>query len=71
MKIWIVNYYAGTPETAGNPRYLKLAKHFVDAGHEVLTFNASRIAHISDNGSILPFSRGVMSKEFFSGSFSF
>lgn len=49
MRIWIINYYAGTPETAGNPRYLKLAKHFMDAGHEVITFNASRIAHISDS----------------------
>ena len=49
MKIWIINYYAGTPETAGNPRYLKLAKYFMDAGHEVITFNASRTANISDN----------------------
>lgn len=49
MRIWIINYYAGTPETAGNPRYLKLAQHFMDAGHEVITFNASRIAHISDS----------------------
>lgn len=49
MKIWIVNYYAGTPATAGNPRYLKLAKHFMDAGHEVITINAGRTAKISDS----------------------
>jgi len=48
MRIWIVNYYAGTPATAGNPRYLKLAKHFMEAGHEVVTFNAGRTAKISD-----------------------
>ena len=48
MKIWIVNFYAGTPATAGNPRYLKLAKHFMEAGHEVITFNAGRTAKISD-----------------------
>ena len=49
MRIWIVNYYAGTPATAGNPRYLKLAKHFIEAGHEVITFNAGRTAHIADS----------------------
>lgn len=55
MKIWIVNYYAGTPATAGNPRYLKLAKHFMDAGHDVIIFNAGRTAKVSDseyNGGI-------------------
>ena len=40
-KIWIVNYYAGTPQTAANPRYLHFAKRFMDAGYEVTTFNAS------------------------------
>lgn len=49
MKIWIINYYAGTPETAGNPRYLKLAKYFIDAGHEVVTFDAGRTAHLPDS----------------------
>lgn len=49
MKIWIINYYAGTPETAGNPRYLELVKHFMAAGHEVLTFNANRTAHIPNS----------------------
>lgn len=49
MRIWIVNYYAGTPATAGNPRYLKLAKHFMEAGHEVITFDAGSTAHIADN----------------------
>ncbi|MBQ8704147.1 MAG: glycosyltransferase family 4 protein [Bacteroidales bacterium] len=49
MRIWIINYYAGTPDTAGNPRYLKLARHFMDAGHEVITFNAGRTAKINDS----------------------
>ena len=49
MRIWIINYYAGIPATAGNPRYLKLAKHFMEAGHEVITFNAGRTAKISDS----------------------
>lgn len=49
MRIWIVNYYAGTPATAGNPRYLKLAKYFMEAGHEVITFDAGRTAHIADS----------------------
>lgn len=39
MRIWIVNYYA-TP-TCTNPRYLEFAKHFMAAGHEVLTFFAN------------------------------
>ncbi len=39
MRIWIVNYYA-TP-TCTNPRYLEFAKHFMAAGHEVITFFAN------------------------------
>lgn len=42
MKIWIVNYYTGNPNNAGNPRYLELAKHFMEAGHEVVTFNSTQ-----------------------------
>lgn len=41
MRIWIINYYTGTPLRANNPRYLKLARAFMDAGHEVVTFNSS------------------------------
>ena len=55
MRIWIVNYYTGTPETAGNPRYLKLAKHFMDAGHEVIIFNSGITANLREkdfNGKI-------------------
>lgn len=37
--VWIVNYYTGTPETASNPRYLKLAHYFMEAGYKVITFN--------------------------------
>lgn len=39
MRIWIVNYY--TSPTCSNPRYLELAKYFMAAGHEVLTFYAN------------------------------
>jgi len=49
MRIWIVNYYAGTPATAGNPRYLEFAKYFLEAGHDVITFNAGRTANIADS----------------------
>ena len=38
MRIWIINYY--TSPTCSNPRYLEFAKHFMAAGHEVLTFYA-------------------------------
>lgn len=40
--IWIINPQAGSPEKADNPRYLKLAKYFMDAGYEVITFNSSQ-----------------------------
>lgn len=40
--IWIVNAQAGSPGKADNPRYLKFAKYFVDAGYEVITFNSSQ-----------------------------
>ena len=39
MRIWIVNYY--TSPNCSNPRYLEFAKHFMHAGHEVLTFYAN------------------------------
>lgn len=48
MRIWIVNFYAGTPEHVGNPRYLKLAKSFMEAGHEVTTFNSGRAAKMNE-----------------------
>lgn len=40
MKIWIINYY--TSHNCPNPRYNVLARHFLRAGHEVLTFNAKQ-----------------------------
>ena len=40
--IWIVNAQAGSPGKADNPRYLKFAKYFLDAGYEVVTFNSSQ-----------------------------
>lgn len=41
MRIWIVNYYTGTPITQANPRYIQFAKRFMEAGHDVITFNSS------------------------------
>lgn len=40
--IWIVNAQAGSPGKADNPRYLKFAKYFMDAGYDVVTFNSSQ-----------------------------
>lgn len=40
-RIWIVNYYTGTPETVANPRYIQFARRFMDAGYDVVTFNSS------------------------------
>lgn len=42
MKIWIVNPQAASPNKVANPRYLVLAKYFMEAGHEVLIFNSSQ-----------------------------
>lgn len=41
MRIWIVNYYTGTPDNSTNPRYLQFSHHFQQAGYDVITFNAS------------------------------
>ena len=49
MRVWIVNYYTGTPETVSNPRYLQLAKHFMAKGWEVVTFNANYKGGASDS----------------------
>lgn len=48
MRIWIINYYAGLQEKVANPRYAILARHFMDAGHEVITFNSSRTAGLKN-----------------------
>lgn len=40
-RIWIVNYYTGTPDNATNPRYLQFSLYFQQAGYDVITFNAS------------------------------
>ena len=40
-RVWIVNYYTGTPDNATNPRYLQFSHHFREAGYDVITFNAS------------------------------
>lgn len=54
MKIWIVNPQTGSPEKAANPRYLKLAKYFMEAGYEVTTFNSSQREGIAiPNGKYL------------------
>ncbi len=40
-RIWIVNYYTGTPKTQLNPRYEQFARRFMDAGYDVITINSS------------------------------
>lgn len=45
-KIWIVNYYTGTPQTVANPRYLYFAKRFMEAGYDVTIFNSSRNSNL-------------------------
>ena len=47
-RIWIVNYYTGTPETVANPRYIQFARRFMDAGYDVVTFNSSLSAGTQD-----------------------
>lgn len=46
-KIWIINYYTGSPQTATNLRYIHFAKHFMEAGHEVVIFNSSLRAELT------------------------
>lgn len=46
-RVWIVNAQTGSPGKAANPRYLELAKHFMAAGYEVITFNSSQREGIS------------------------
>ena len=41
-RVWIVNAQAGSPEKVENPRYLVLAKFFMEAGYVVITFNSSQ-----------------------------
>lgn len=53
-KVWIVNPQTGSPEKAANPRYLELAKYFMEAGYDVTTFNSSQREGISiPNGKYL------------------
>ena len=40
--VWIINPQTGSPNTVANPRYLELAKYFMAAGYEVITFNSSQ-----------------------------
>ncbi len=52
--VWIVNPQTGSPEKAANPRYLELAKYFMEAGYEVITFNSSQREGITiPNGKYL------------------
>lgn len=39
--IWIVNPQTGSPKSFANPRYIELAKYFMQEGYEVITFNSS------------------------------
>lgn len=41
-RVWIVNPQTGSPNSVANPRYLELAKYFMAAGYEVVTFNSSQ-----------------------------
>ena len=41
-KLWIVNPQTGSPDKVANPRYLELAKYFMEAGYDVTTFNSSQ-----------------------------
>lgn len=43
-RIWIVNYYTGTPADASNPRYVQFSYYFRQAGYDVVTFNADHEA---------------------------
>lgn len=53
-RIWIVNPQTGSPDKAANPRYLELAKYFMEAGHDVTTFNSSQREKIAvPNGKYL------------------
>ncbi len=67
MRIWIVNYYTGTPETVANPRYIQFAKRFMEAGHEVITFNSSLSAKTQEEQT----STGRLFLERKYGTFSF
>ena len=52
--VWIINPQTGSPETVANPRYLELAKHFMEAGYDVITFNSSQREGVSiSNGKYL------------------
>ena len=46
-KIWIINYYTGTPQKVSSPRYILFAKRFMEAGYEVVTFNSSLRANLT------------------------
>lgn len=53
-KVWIVNPQTGSPEKVANPRYLELAKYFMEAGYDVTTFNSSQREGIAiPNGKYL------------------
>ena len=53
-RIWIVNPQTGSPDKAANPRYLELAKYFMEAGYDVTTFNSSQREGINiPNGKYL------------------
>lgn len=66
-RIWIVNYYTSSPELVSNPRYLELARHFQEAGYEVITFNSS-VKHGTDI-DLIPDGRRFYAKQY--GEFNF
>lgn len=66
-RIWIVNYYTGTPDNCQNPRYLELARRFMDVGHDVTTFNSSVRAGLAE--SDFPAGTALLGRKY--GAFSF
>ncbi len=58
-KVWIINPQTGSPEKVANPRYLELARYFMEAGYDVTTFNSSQREGIDiPNGKYLEKSYG-------------
>ncbi len=46
--IWIVNYYAKTPETVGNIRHFEFAKHLIASGYIVRVFSANNSSNTTE-----------------------
>lgn len=49
--LWIVNYYTSSPDITSNPRYPEIATAFMNAGYDVITFNANTNEGIEFEGN--------------------